>query len=145
MEASTCAAIAQARWGARKGTPVGLLHLTTAMSQGDAATAGRLLRALGVWGKGHGLGADDADDILDEVKAGRGHAAATRFLADYDAVEGGKVAPEMGRPPIMEGGKRRNIYLDDTTAEAAKVLGGGNLSEGLRRAVEIAARHRDGE
>lgn len=140
MESKSAAATAHSRWGARNGAPVGLLHLTNAIAHGDVKTAIRLLGGLTTWAKARRIQVNDIDAILDDITAGRGKDAAARFWSAYDRAEAGAVPPEMGRPPTMEGGKRRNIYLDDATAEAAKALGGGNVSEGLRRAVEIALR-----
>lgn len=42
-----------------------------------------------------------------------------------------------GRPTTI-GASRRNITLDDDRAEFAARLGDGNLSEGIRRAIDIA-------
>lgn len=41
-----------------------------------------------------------------------------------------------GRPEEMKNGKRRNVYIDNQSWEAAKRLGGGNASEGIRIAIE---------
>lgn len=41
----------------------------------------------------------------------------------------------VGRPRLMEGGKRINIYLDSASLETAAKLGGGNVSEGIRLAL----------
>jgi hypothetical protein len=41
----------------------------------------------------------------------------------------------VGRPKLMEGGRRFNIYLDSVSLEAANKLGGGNISEGIRLAL----------
>lgn len=38
----------------------------------------------------------------------------------------------------MEAGRRRNIYVDDASWEIAQRLGGGNASEGIRKALELA-------
>ena len=40
-----------------------------------------------------------------------------------------------GRPKLMEGGKRVNIYLDTVSLKTADMLGGGNVSEGIRLAL----------
>lgn len=40
-----------------------------------------------------------------------------------------------GRPRLLEGGKRINIYLDSVSLETAGMLGGGNVSEGIRLAL----------
>lgn len=45
-----------------------------------------------------------------------------------------------GRPPRMDGGKRRSIYLDDESMELAERLGYGNASEGIRRALRACNR-----
>jgi hypothetical protein len=41
----------------------------------------------------------------------------------------------VGRPRLMEGGRRLNIYLDSASLETAARLGGGNVSEGIRLAL----------
>lgn len=41
----------------------------------------------------------------------------------------------VGRPPKLEGGKRRNIYIDEASWEKAKEIGKGNPSEGIRVAL----------
>lgn len=41
----------------------------------------------------------------------------------------------IGRPRLMEGGRRFNIYLDSVSLETADKLGGGNISEGIRLAL----------
>lgn len=43
-----------------------------------------------------------------------------------------------GRPVTMKNGRRVNVYLDDSTVKRAKKIGGGNLSEGIRLAVQNA-------
>jgi len=40
-----------------------------------------------------------------------------------------------GRPAQLGQGRRLNVYLDANTIGAAQLIGAGNLSEGLRRAV----------
>jgi hypothetical protein len=40
-----------------------------------------------------------------------------------------------GRPPVLVGGIRKNVYLDAGTIEYATTLGSGELSAGLREAV----------
>jgi hypothetical protein len=44
-------------------------------------------------------------------------------------------APKLGRPKIMAGGKRVNVYLDAQSLAAALKLGGGNVSAGIRIAL----------
>ena len=41
-----------------------------------------------------------------------------------------------GRPEEMQGGKRRNVYLDDASWAEAIKLGNGNASEGIRKALD---------
>ena len=43
-----------------------------------------------------------------------------------------------GRPEEMQGGKRRNVYLDDASWAAAVALGKGNASDGIRMALARA-------
>ena len=40
-----------------------------------------------------------------------------------------------GRPPKMNDGKRRNIYIDEASWQKAKKLGNGTPSEGIRMAL----------
>ena len=40
-----------------------------------------------------------------------------------------------GRPEEMQGGKRRNVYLDDASWSRAVELGNGNASDGIRMAL----------
>jgi hypothetical protein len=42
-----------------------------------------------------------------------------------------------GRPPVLSGGTRKNVYLDADTIEYATTLGNGELSAGLREAVRL--------
>lgn len=54
------------------------------------------------------------------------------------SLDGRKVAAALGtsgRPTEMTGGKRRNVYLDDTSAAIAERIGNGNISEGIRIAL----------
>lgn len=41
-----------------------------------------------------------------------------------------------GRPAEMDGGKRVNVYLDAASLARAAELGGGNVSEGIRAALQ---------
>lgn len=43
-----------------------------------------------------------------------------------------------GRPEKMQGGKRRNVYLDDASWTKAVKLGNGNVSDGIRTALDRA-------
>lgn len=49
-----------------------------------------------------------------------------------------------GGRPALEGGKRVNLMLDDETIEKAKLIGGGNTSAGVRRAVAFAFEQKSG-
>jgi len=42
-----------------------------------------------------------------------------------------------GRPPTVRG-RRVAVYLDGATVGAARELGAGNVSDGVRRAVKLA-------
>jgi hypothetical protein len=42
---------------------------------------------------------------------------------------------QVGRPAELEGGSRRNVYLDAVSIARAKKLGKGNISEGIRIAL----------
>lgn len=42
---------------------------------------------------------------------------------------------QVGRPSEMADGRRVNVYLDAETIEIATKIGGGNLSDGIRRAI----------
>ncbi|QEL55569.1 hypothetical protein [Chromobacterium paludis] len=44
-----------------------------------------------------------------------------------------------GAPPKLQGGSRKNVYLDTASIEIARKLGHGNLSEGIRKALKLAA------
>ena len=44
-----------------------------------------------------------------------------------------------GRPVEMDGGKRRNIYIDAASWETALCLGDGNASVGIRKALALAS------
>lgn len=44
----------------------------------------------------------------------------------------------VGRP-VEVSGRRVQVYLDELTIRAAKKIGGGNVSEGIRQALKIAA------
>jgi hypothetical protein len=39
----------------------------------------------------------------------------------------------------MDEGKRINVYLDPATLEAARKIGNGNVSEGIREAIKKVA------
>ena len=43
-----------------------------------------------------------------------------------------------GRPAVLEGSTRVNLWLSSQDVAIAKQLGGGNMSEGVRAALVIA-------
>ncbi|WP_146056832.1 hypothetical protein [Chromobacterium alticapitis] len=45
-----------------------------------------------------------------------------------------------GAPLKLEGGARRNVYLDEASIAIASRLGGGNISEGIRRALKACSK-----
>ena len=57
------------------------------------------------------------------------------------SVDGRKVRAALGiqgRPTLLEGGKRINVYLDAESLDTAQKIGGGNASEGIRIALARA-------
>ena len=48
----------------------------------------------------------------------------------------------VGAPRKLEGGARRNIYMDEASTAEALALGNGNLSEGVRIALAASAAQR---
>lgn len=57
------------------------------------------------------------------------------------SLDGRKVAAALGtagRPTEMDGGKRVQVYLDAESLAIADRLGDGNVSAGLRKALQIA-------
>lgn len=56
-------------------------------------------------------------------------------------LDGRKVAAALGtsgRPAKMDGGKRVQVYLDADSLAIASSLGNGNISAGLRKALQLA-------
>lgn len=61
------------------------------------------------------------------------------------SVDGRKVRAALGiqgRPTLLEGGKRINVYLDAESLDTAQKIGGGNASEGIRIALAEGAHGR---
>ena len=55
------------------------------------------------------------------------------------SLDGRKVAAALGttgRPQKIPEGRRVNVYLDGDSLEAARKIGNGNVSEGIRRAIK---------
>jgi hypothetical protein len=52
-----------------------------------------------------------------------------------DAIAWAEEHGQVGRPTELEGGGRRNVYLDAVSIARAKKLGKGNISEGIRIAL----------
>lgn len=51
-------------------------------------------------------------------------------------LDGRSVAAAMGhagRPTLMHDGRNVNVYLDEASIDAAKALGGGSISAGIRK------------
>ena len=46
--------------------------------------------------------------------------------------------PRLGQPPKMAGGRRVNVYLGTEALEQARKIGQGNVSEGLRKALDAS-------
>lgn len=91
-------------------------------------------------------------EVVGEVHRGheRGALVRRRNTGEYGMARSGAVSSldqrkikaalgiKPGRPSEMEGGGRRNIYLDAASMEIAKRLGDGNISEGVRAALRKA-------
>jgi hypothetical protein len=45
---------------------------------------------------------------------------------------------KIGRPAELEGGKAVKVYLDAESISNAKLIGDGNVSEGIRKALKAA-------
>lgn len=81
---------------------------------------------------------DDTGALVRNVSTGQyamANAGAIRSL-DQRKVRAALGVDERGRPSEMEGGKRRNVYIDDASWARALALGNGNASEGIRKALE---------
>ena len=52
-----------------------------------------------------------------------------------------KNAPGAGRPAQLLGSRRVNIYLDAESVQTAQLIGGNNVSEGVRLALKMAKAH----
>lgn len=87
-------------------------------------------------------GASPAESIVDALSTPE--AAGIDFeppLFGEDG-EGGAGGRPRGRPRSLAGGAgghRVTLYLDDASLEAARMLGQGNLSQGIRQALAMAA------
>lgn len=46
--------------------------------------------------------------------------------------------PVLGRPPLLAGGQAVTVYLPSDLIARAQVIGSGNVSEGVRLALEAA-------
>ena len=60
------------------------------------------------------------------------------------ALDGRKVSAALGktgRPAEMTGGKRVQLYLDADSLAIAAQIGGGNVSEGVRKALQNSIPH----
>lgn len=93
--------------------------------------------------------ATDAEFLAIETKAQELAAAGTKCCIRWSRESDGQVAywgpagatrkphwyVKPGRPEEMQGGKRRNVYLDDASWAKAVELGNGNASDGIRMAL----------
>jgi hypothetical protein len=96
--------------------------------------------------------ADDAEFEALEQQAAELAAAGTKCCIRWSRDSDGQVAywgpkgatikphwySKPGRPEEMQGGKRRNVYLDDASWDTAVKLGNGNASDGIRMALARA-------
>ena len=84
----------------------------------------------------YGVDVSGIDHIRDTDEAVRRLDAASRAL--YERIHSlHQRVP--GRPSNMSGGKKVNTYLDAESIAIATSLGNGNVSEGIRKALKIAA------
>ena len=93
---------------------------------------------------------DDAEFSAVETQAAQLAAAGTKCCIRWSRDSDGQVAywgpkgatlkphwySKPGRPEEMQGGKRRNVYLDDASWAKAVELGNGNASNGIRMALD---------
>lgn len=56
-----------------------------------------------------------------------------------DKTQRGGARVGAGAKPKIEDGKRVQVYLDAQSQAIASALGGGNVSEGIRKALKIVA------
>ena len=47
------------------------------------------------------------------------------------------MSAKRGRPPLMNNGHRHDVYLNDEAVRKARVIGGGNVSKGIRLALDL--------
>ena len=92
---------------------------------------------------------EDAEFAALETQAAELAAAGTKCCIQWSRDSDGQVAYwgpkgatfrphwyiKPGRPEEMQGGKRRNVYLDDASWAKAVELGKGNASDGIRMAL----------
>ena len=50
-----------------------------------------------------------------------------------------------GKPRTLTGGQRKNVYFDEPSLIEAKRLGNGDLSKGVRLALQLSARTKASE
>lgn len=95
---------------------------------------------------------DDTEFAALEAQAAELAAAGTKCCIRWSRESDGQVAywgpagaalkphwyAKPGRPEEMQGGKRRNVYLDDASWAKAVELGSGNTSDGIRMALARA-------
>jgi hypothetical protein len=49
-----------------------------------------------------------------------------------------KLRKPIGRPKEIKAGRRVNAWLDQASVDRAKALGDGNVSAGIRRALDVS-------
>lgn len=94
----------------------------------------------------------EAADVIGTVTRGKSQIGAlirfreTGQYAQLNAgaictLDGRKVAAalgESGRPAVLEGGRKVTLYIDAPSLDAAREIGAGNVSAGIRKALELA-------
>lgn len=108
--------------------PIGRANLTAAYLLEYWAKKGAIQRYDGVI---DGL-REGATEIFKVAKPVRSNAKLT------DLAPGPHWYAKPGRPEEMQGGKRRNVYLDEVSWAKAVELGNGNASDGIRMALARA-------
>jgi hypothetical protein len=86
---------------------------------------------------------DGKTGALLKIKVGQRHTYVQAIGEETTEIDGRRVAGELKRgrpnPKQRRFENRVGIMLDDESIEIANRLGGGNISEGIRKALRIAA------
>ncbi len=67
-----------------------------------------------------------------------GLAVADATEADFADAVAEQTARGAGRPRLFADGRRTQVYLPASDLRELQILGGGNVSEGVRRALALA-------